>query len=231
MTEERSRRSLLDTGWDVLQIWGVPIGMTGAYMLMMWSSDTDTTGKAWMSIGLGFVLVVWFVFRMLTLNAALARAIDVGDAARILAICERYLGKHRGNAARAPYLVARAIGHEVLGEWALSLRSLDEAELAVLPAKKRALWQLRASSTRVAALLGSGQIPAAREVLERELAPDAKHAPHSDAYLVANLAAGRVLAAEGKAAEAEARLRRVSDDIRASAAMRAAVAGSLPPSA
>ena len=226
MTEPRV--SLADKAWSLIQVWGVPLVMTGAYIMMMWSADTDNTGKAWMSIGLAFVFVIWFVFRLLTQDAALARAISVGDVARIKDVTARYLDTHHRPASRAPYLVARAIAHELQGEWTPALAALDEAKLAAMPASKRATWELRAASTRVAALLGAGDLGEARRVLERDLAPDANHPAHSDAYLVANLAAGRVLAAEGKADEAAARLRRVSEDIRATAAMRAAVESALP---
>ncbi len=220
---DSGRSAWLDSAWRFLQVWGVPIGMSGAYLVLMWSSDTDTTGKAWMAIGLGFVFVIWFVFRLLTQSAALSRAIDIGDANRILDVSTRFLGSHRADKARAPYLVARAFAHELRGEYAPALASLDEAKLSALPVKPRAQWQLRAASTRIAALLATGKLAEAREVLERDLAPNANHPVHSDAYLAANLAAGRVLAAEGKRAEATARLARVSEDIRATTAMRAAV--------
>ena len=210
-----------------LQTWGAPVGMTGAYLVLMWSSDTDTTGKAWMAIGLGFVFVIWFVFRMLTQNAAIARAIAIGDSARILAVAEKYLKSHRAPAARAPYLVARAFAHELRGDWPAVLASLDEAKLDAIPVRARPTWRLRAASSRIAALVATGRLDEARAVLDRDLQPDANHVLHSDAYLAANLAAGRVLAAEGKRPEATARLAKVRDDIRASAAMRAAVESTL----
>jgi len=219
--------TFVDRGWSFIQVWGVPIGMTGAYAMMMWSSDTDTSGKAWMSIGLSFVFVIWFVFRLLTQDAALSRAMDVGDSPRILELCARYLASHKAAAARAPYLVARAYAHELAANWPAALSSLDEARLSALSASKRPRWAMRAASTRIAALVGTGKLDEARAVLERELAPDAGHPMHSEAYLIANLAAGRVLAAEGKPAEAAARLRKVTDDIKASAAMRKVVEATL----
>lgn len=221
MTEPRS--ASVEALWRGLQVWGVPAGMCGAYLLLIWSSDTDTTGQAWMALGFVFVLVVWFLFRMLTTDAALARAISVGDTPRILELANRYLKTHRRDAARAPYLVARAFAHELRSEWPQALAALDEAKLSALSPAKRAPWALRAASTRIAALIATGDVAGARRVLDSELLPDAPHPLHSDAYLAANLAAGRVLAAEGKRDEAATRLRNVADDIRATAAMRAAV--------
>ncbi|MBA3459708.1 MAG: hypothetical protein H0T46_07090 [Deltaproteobacteria bacterium] len=221
MTEARS--AWVDALWRGLQVWGVPVGMSGAYLLLIWSSDTDNTGQAWMALGFAFVLVVWFVLRMLTTDAALARALSVGDAPRISDLTGRYLKTHKSASARAPYLVARAFAHELRSEWPQALATLDEADLSALPATKRGPWVLRAVGTRIAALVATGDVTGARRVLETELKPDAPHPLHSDAYLVANLAAGRVLAAEGKRDEAAARLRKVAEDIRATAAMRAAV--------
>ena len=225
MTDDK--RTFGDKVLGVLQVWGAPFGMTIAYLILMWSADTDTAGKAWMAIGLGFVFVIWFVFRMLTENAALSRALAIGDSARILAVSERYLNKHHAPAARAPHLVARAFAHELRNEWPAVLATLDEAKVDAIPAKARATWQLRAASSRIAALVATGKLAEARTVLERDLQPDANHVLHSDAYLAANLAAGRVLAAEGKRDEAATRLAKVRDDIRASAAMRAAVESAL----
>ncbi|MCX5747482.1 MAG: hypothetical protein NT062_33880, partial [Proteobacteria bacterium] len=54
--------------------WAAPIIMGVAYLMLMITSDTDATGKAWMTIGFGIVLVVWVLIRLLTARAALARA-------------------------------------------------------------------------------------------------------------------------------------------------------------
>ncbi|MBL9017617.1 MAG: hypothetical protein JNL83_25735 [Myxococcales bacterium] len=211
-----------DVLWRALQVWGVPVGMGIAYAMLIWSAETDTTGKAWMTIGYAFVLVIWFVLHYLMTTAALARAIDVGDAAKLMEVSDRNLRARRGDAARAPYLVARGIAHELTGAHAEALAALDEAKLSALPAGARAAWQLRAASTRVAALVGLGKTADARTVLDAELRPDAPHPAHSDAALLAALSAGRVLAAEGKRDAATAKLAAVIDDVRATGAMRSA---------
>jgi len=223
MSEERT---FADKLIGFVQVWGVPIGMTIAYLILMWSAETDTTGKAWMAIGLGFVYVIWYVFRLLTTNAALARALDNGESAQIIVVADRQLKKLRDPAARAPYLVARAFARELRGEWTDVLADLDAAKLDAMSPRARAIWRLRATSSRIAALVALGRVAEARTVLERDLQPDANHVLHSDAYLVANLAAGRVLLAEGRPAEAAKHLVKVRDDVRASAAMRASA--SLP---
>jgi tetratricopeptide (TPR) repeat protein len=214
---------MIDKFWSGLQVWGVPVGMAGAYAMLIWSADTDTTGKAWLAMGFAFVLVVWFIFRILTTQAALSRAIAIGDSAKLLETTGKQLARLKTDADRAPYHVARAFAHELRAEWSDALAELDKANLAALPPAKRAPWQLRASMTRIAALVETNRIADARRVLDAELRPDAPHVLHSDAYLAANLAAGRVLAAEGKRDEAAARLRKVADDVRATSAMRAAV--------
>ena len=216
-----------DVMWRALQVWGVPVGMGIAYAMLIWSADTDTTGKAWLSIGYAFVLVIWFVLSYLMTTAALARAIDVADVARLKDVSDRALRSRRSDKARAPYLVARAIAHELGGAHTEAIAALDEAKLDALPAGKRAGWQLRATSTRIAALVGLGQVSLARAALDAELPPDAPRPAHSDAALLAALSAGRVLAAEGKRDDAAKKLRSVIDDVRATAAMRAGAQAAL----
>ncbi len=216
-----------ETLWRALQVWGVPVGMGIAYAMLIWSAETDTTGKAWMTIGYGFVLVIWFVLSYLMTTAALTRAIDVGDVAKLKDVSDRNLKSRRSDKDRTPYLVARAIAHELSGAHADALAALDEAKIDALPAGKRPAWHLRAASTRVAALLGMGKVSLARAALDAELRPDAPHPAHSDAALLAALGAGRVLAAEGKRDAANAKLQSVIDDVRATGAMRDAAKAAL----
>src|SRR5579863_8451478 len=92
--------------WSQLARWLVPEMMTLAYIFMALTAETDATGQAWMALGLAFVMVLWWIFRLLTSSAALARAVGVGDADRILDITARELHGRRRNRARL--LAARA---------------------------------------------------------------------------------------------------------------------------
>jgi hypothetical protein len=211
----------MKTALRILQIWGVPVGMSIAYAVLMWSSETDNTGKAWMAIGLGFVFVVWIVFRMLTETAAMSRAVAIGDATRVLELTEQVLRKKKGEAARAPALIQRASAYELRGDWAAALASVDEAKLSALSPGGRATWQLQAAAVRVAALTETGKVAEARRVLDAELVPVADTLDRRTAsYLVASLATGRVLYAEGALDAAMPPVQKVIDDIRSGAAMR-----------
>lgn len=214
----------MDPVLRVLQSWGVPVAMTGVYAVLAWSSETDNTGKAWMAIGLGFVLVVWFIFRVLAEHAALARAVAVGDAARILELTRKQLARKKRPAVRAPYLVHQAFAHELRGDWPAARAALDEVRLDLLPPPRRAVLGVRAAAVRISTLIATGELTMARRVLDDELAPaSAALDPrfHAAAALDARLAQARVLAAEGQRAEARPALQRVLDDIRAGAAQRA----------
>jgi hypothetical protein len=118
---------LVERVWRILSRWAVPVMMTLAYVFLAATSETNTTGKAWMLVGLGFVLVVWFVFRRLTEAAALSRALSVGDVARLVALADRHLPRKRRPADRARFLVARAFAHQLRGEFTAALAALDEA--------------------------------------------------------------------------------------------------------
>jgi hypothetical protein len=204
--------------WTTLASWIVPpVGMAIAYAVLAWSSNTHNTGKAWMAVGFGFVLVVWLVFRILVEQTALARAVASGDSARTLAITDKQLARRRGDAARGPFLVYRAYAQESRGEHAATLATLAEAH-PVDPG-----LQLLAAALRVLALVETGAVAEARRVASEELEPRAAKLDvrlHAAPHIQANLARGRLLLAEGARDEARAQLRRVVDDIRASHALR-----------
>src|SRR5690606_5120529 len=117
--------------WTVLASWIVaPLGMALAYAVLAWSSQTDTSGKAWMALGFGFVLVVWLVLRILVEQTALARAVAASDPARILAITEAKPARRRGDPDRSRFLVYRAFAQEAQRKHAAVLATLSEARPA-----------------------------------------------------------------------------------------------------
>jgi hypothetical protein len=200
--------------------------MAGVYTVLAIVSETDTSGKAWMAVGFGFVLVVWLVFRILVENAGLSRALAVGDADRLLALANKQLARRRGDPARAPYLIYRGLAQELRGEWDAALAAVREAKPA------NAAHVLLAASVRVTALIGRGEAAEARRVLDAELEPastkvDRRLQPMPHAR--ATFARARVLLAEGKRDEGRAELQRVIDDIRTGDALRAGARALLSP--
>lgn len=208
----------------ILQSWGVPLAMAGVYGVLMWSSDTDNTGKAWMAIGFAMVLVVWWLFRTLTAIAALSRAVNVGDTKKTLELVDEHLAHKKPPAMRATLLIARARALELRGDWAGVISALDEAQIDKIAVKQRPSWQVFAASARIGALIETGKIADAKRVLETELAPAASGLDarvQRTSMLHVTLAIGRVAAAEGRAAEAKPLLQAVLDDIHAGGAVRA----------
>jgi hypothetical protein len=204
--------------WTNLATWILPpLGMSIAYSVLAWSSNTDNTGKAWMAVGFGFVVVIWLVFRILVEQTALARAVASADTDRILAITDKQLARRRGDAKRAPFLVYGALAHETRGEHARALEQLAEAKPA------EAGLQLLAAAVRVLALVETGDVVAARRVVNEELEPRAAKLDvrlHAAPHIHANLARGRLLLAQGARDDAKRMLQKVIDDIRAGAATR-----------
>ncbi len=205
--------------WMRLAGWVLPlVGMAIAYAVLAWSSETDNSGKAWMAIGFGFVVVIWLVFQILIDQTALARAVAAADAPRILAITERQLARKRGDAARGPALVYRAFAEELRGDHAAVLETLAKAK----PSQPG--LQLLGAALRVLALVETGDVAAARRVCNDELEPLAAKLDlrlHAAPHIQANLARGRLLLAEGARDEANRQLKKVVDDIRASNSLRA----------
>jgi len=196
---------LLARVWAVLQRWAVPVMMALAYALLAATSDTGIAGKAWMAVGFAFVMVVWFVLRALTETAALARALGVGDVARLRELADRYLPRKRRAADRAPFLVGQALAELLRGEPAAALAALELAapgdDLAPL-----------AAAVRIAALVELGR-PAAEARAALVAAPRAP--------ALRGLAEGMIAWRDDQLDAAAARFTQVIDDIRAGSVTRA----------
>ncbi|MEO8841955.1 MAG: hypothetical protein ABI591_09880 [Kofleriaceae bacterium] len=193
--------------WTFIAGWFVPVVMTIAYITLALTSETNATGWAWMSIGLAFVLTLWFLFRTLTKSAAMARAMAVGDIDLVLEIDKRPL--------------SHAVVHDMRADWMKSLAVLDRiAETGGLKKpRERALLVI----LRVGALVETGEVAKARlalAALEPELArlhPRIEAASH----LTGAVAKGRVLTGERANAEALVVLQKVIDDVRTGQRVRA----------
>ncbi len=189
--------------WSFIASWFVPVIMTIAYIVLALTSETDATGWAWMSIGLAFVLVMWWLFRTLTKSAAMTRAIAIGDVARITQIDGRPM--------------YRAIAHEMHGQWTEALAALA----SVTPIKPRERVQV--TTVKIGALVETGEVAKARELLPT-LDPElARLDPRlqAESHIAARLATGKVLTAERKHGEALEVLQKVIDDVRAGQSTRA----------
>src|SRR5262249_9426319 len=101
--------------WGALSRWAVPVMMALAYALLVATSETDATGKAWMAAGVVLVLTAWFAFRALADAAALSRALSVGDTAALSEIADRAPVRRRRPAARARPLIARGFAQLLRG--------------------------------------------------------------------------------------------------------------------
>jgi hypothetical protein len=198
-------RGLLERVWWFVSRWAVPIMMTGAYLLLAATSDTDAFARALMAAGLGLVMTVWFVFRSLAESAALARALSVGDVARLFALADRHLRHRRRPPSRARFLVARAFAHQLRGDHAAALAALDAAH----PGPD---LQPLAQTIRIGAFVELGR-PAS------ELGDLVVRSPRSPA--LARLAEGQLAWRAGNLDSAWQQLTRVIDDIRAGSATRA----------
>lgn len=190
---------------QLFQRWAVPVVMTLAYAFLAVTSETGAAVKAWMALGLVFVLGLWFAFRALAETAALSRAIRIGDTARLTELADRHLPRARRAAARAPLLAGRALAHLLRGEHAEAIAALDRGELGPALAPLAAV-------VRIAALVELGRpAEAARGFVVA--APEAPALGWLAEALVAWRADELDAAASG--------LGRVIDDVRVGSAIRA----------
>jgi hypothetical protein len=167
-----------------------------------------------MAAGLGLVLIVWFVFRSLTETAALARALSVGDTARLFALADRQLARKRRPADRARFLIARAFAHQLRGELTAALATLADA------APDRELEPL-ARVIRLAALIDLGRpVDAGARATAAGPASSTSRAA-ATAPALRWLADAQLACADGQLETASQLLARIVEDIRAGSATRA----------
>ena len=194
-----------------------PLLMSLCYTILALTSETDTTGKAWMAIGFMFVLILWMTFRLAVEGAGLSRALAVGDADKVLAITNKQLAKRSNDQVRAPYQIHQALAYELRGDAAAALASADAAK-PVTPHDK-----LLQTAVKMLALVEAGRVAEARALMseldERAAATDRRLQIVAHHY--AHLARGRVLLAEAQGDAARAELEKISNDVRAGHAIRA----------
>lgn len=206
--------------WHAIASWFIPVIMTCAYIAFAMLADTDATNWAWMSLGLLFVLCLWWVFRELSQTAALVRASDIGDADAVMEIATAALAS-KLVVGRQKLVLYQAAAHELRGDWPRALASIREANVGAGAGK---YLRMRAASLTITALVESGDVAGARAVIDRDLAPLQRTLnPRLDAPLAiaAKLAEGRVLIAERESAAAARALDQVIGDVRTGAAARA----------
>jgi hypothetical protein len=182
--------------WVLLASWLIPLMMSGAYVVLMATSETDVAGKIWEGFGLAFVLLLWFLFRALTARAALSRAVAVGDAERVLEL----VADRRGAWAS----VYRAIAHEMRADWTAALRELGSVEPS-------GSLRVLAMTARVTALVELGRAADARRAFDDPALPAARH---YSLDLLVRLAEARLRLAEGDREGARALFAKVADDVR-----------------
>lgn len=198
--------------WVLVSSWLVPLMMTGAYIVLIMTSDVDATGAAWEAIAFGFVLVLWFIFRVLTEHAAMGRAIDVGDADRVIELADFQLARKRTASGRGPFHVYRALAFDIREDWPAALAELDKAQV-------RGNWRALAATVRVSALAESGRAAEARKLFDAELAGrPVTRVMQVD--ILARVADTRLRFAEGDRAGAEQLVSRLVDDVRAGSGIR-----------
>ena len=200
--------------WKLLASGLVPVMMAGAYAFMAATSESDNTGKAWMALGFVFVLVLWWIFKLTTRTAALARAVSVGDSDRILELVPAK--------SVAETRVYCALAYEMRGAWDEAIATALEVPRTprVTPAQRTA-----AAAIQVGALVEAGRVGEARTLYAAELAgvndPPVVDRSQHEVVRAARLALGRVAGAEGDLDASSAALERIMRDVRSGAAHRA----------
>jgi tetratricopeptide (TPR) repeat protein len=202
----------------VLTSWPVPVFMALIFLALISTSDASAAGTWAAGVGLVFVLLLWSMFRELSAHAEISRALSIGDGAAALTLVAFQLTRWRRTRSRTPFYIYRAMAHELLGDWAAV-----EADLAAAPAAKGrggSSRDIMAACLQVGALCEAGKVEAARQHFDRAVAARLR-SPADSGSILAALAEGRLLLAEGELVRAQARLEPLTRNIRLGPAQRA----------
>jgi hypothetical protein len=195
--------------WYYASRFGVPILVTGAWIFLAISAETDSTGYSWMAVGFAIVLVLYFLFRVAIARAGFARAVAIGDHERL-----HQLAVNGPRTARAVFYGALAA--DMRGDWQGVLDGLAGAK-ALDPARS-----FLAETARIGAHVELRDAAAARKALAQlDRIEHVGGGLPTPAPLLRALAEGRVLWIEGKLDDAQGKLQRVIDDIRTGTYTRA----------
>lgn len=202
-----------------LTSWPVPVAMAVLFIVLVWSSEASLAGALAAMVGLAMVLVMWALFREMSFHAEITRALSIGDAALAHRLIEVQLAR-RNKSRRAPFLVYRAMAHELEGDWLRCAEDAEAARTSELARGGRTAWRLTAACLRAGALCELGRTEEARTVLEEDIRPRAT-ALGPGGSLPAQLAEGRVLLAAGELDAAIAKLTPLTRHVRLGPAQRA----------
>ncbi len=204
----------------VLTGWPVPAFLFLVFGALILTSDAPPAGVAATFFGLLLVLLLWGMFREMSVHAEISRNLSIGDGPAAARLAEVQI-KKRSARRRAPFLVYRAMAHELTGTWAAIEVDLAEAKPEVLRGTGGgASWQQVANCLRIGAWCELGKLARARQLFDAEVAPRvAGRGAIGDIF--ATLTEGRLLFAEGDLAGAQRLLLPLTKNIRLGPAQRA----------
>lgn len=200
--------------------WPVPVFLALVFAALMSTSDAPPVGLLAAAFGFALVLVLWAMFRELSVHAEISRALSIGDGKAAARLAEVQLARRRGT-RRGPFAIYRALAHELCGEWPAIEPALADAKPEALRGTGGgASWQQVASCLRVAARAELGELARARAMFDDDVAPRLAERG-TTASIFAALAEGRLRFAEGDLTGARERLLPLTRNIRLGPSQRA----------
>ena len=204
----------------VLTGWPVPLFMMLVFAALISTSDASNAGVLAAGFGLLLVLLFWGMFREMSVHAEISRALSIGDGAAAARLAEVQL-KKRSARRSGPFVIYRAMAHELTGRW----REIEDDLAATKPEHLRGAgggssWQLVADCLRIGARCELGEVAKARALYDEAVAPRV-HAQGGTGGIFSQLTEGRLRFFEGDHAVAQERLLPLTRNIRLGPAQRA----------
>lgn len=199
----------------------LPLALGAAFGVFIILADVPWWAKVLGFVALGAATFVYSAVRELKTHVRVRQHAALGDPDSILAITETELTRRRRPRARLPFVIYRANALQMKGEWDESLELLERARLDVVGGKARRHWEFLHAHSLLGALLHTGEIGPARELLAGRIEPMARRLPEPLATLSLDEANARVAFFLGKLADSKARFERLIADERVPSSSRA----------
>jgi hypothetical protein len=198
----------------------LPLALGAVFGMVLLLADLPWWGTVLGFVALGAVAFVYAAIRELESHRRVRQHAALGDPDAILAIADAELGRRRSSRTRLPFIIYRANALQMKGEWEESLGLLERARLEAVGGKARRHWEFQHAHSLLGALLHTGEVGQARELLAGRIEPMARRLPEPLGQLALDEATARVDFFTGKLDDSKALFERLVADERLPASSR-----------
>jgi hypothetical protein len=198
----------------------LPLALAALFGMVLLMADLPWWGTVLGFAALGAIAFAYAAVRELKSHVRVRQHAALGDPDAILAITKAELDRRRTPRSRLPFVIYQANALQMKGEWEESLGLLERARLEAVGGKARRHWEFLHAHSLLGALLHTGEVEQARELLAGRIEPMARRLPEPLATLSVDEANARIDFFTGKLEHSKGRFEQLIADERIPASSR-----------